>query len=209
MSAKRTDRLAGPPPRRPRAAAGFSLIELMAALGILAFALPMIATAILSGMVDNQESFDSTMSAMVAENAIAVVRTCVSHEDLVIAWGAGKTNLQLIPDALPSGKVLVRPVDLAWTPLELEQKPEDSAFWCVVWAERMAADRNDYRLVAVVYKKYTADAEIDWGQTNPPEIDGTGKVTKYDVILSGTDESAAVGFLVVRTALRPATPAGG
>ena len=37
----------------------------------------------------------------------------------------------------------------------------------------------------------------------------TSKVTQYDVKLSGADESAAVGFLVVRTALRPATPAGG
>lgn len=205
MNEKRILRWRCPPHRGRRG--GYSLIELMLALGIMAFALPMIATSILSGMVENQESFDSTMAAIVAENAISAIRSRISDEDLVEAWGSGQTAMQPIPEriALPGGdKVLYRPEDLAWTPLELEANPEESAFWCVVYGQRMTAEKNDYRLLAIPYKKYEPNAQID--QVNVTVDAASNKVTQYEVILKDTDVSAAVGFLVVRTALRPWLP---
>lgn len=187
---------------RRRRAGGYSLVELMAALGILALALPMIGTAILSGMLENQESVDSTMAMIVAENALAVVRTRVSHADLMrpppSGWGSGETA-SLPPQPIPPG--LVSAEELAWQPFELAEHPEKSGFWCVVVGQRLTAEKNDYRLIAIPYRKFSDTATVEKVEV---ELEGT-KVTKHNVILRGTTESAAIGFLVMRTALRPET----
>lgn len=199
MKRTRENRAAGAG-ARSRRAGGYSLVELMAALGILALALPMIGTAILTGMIENQESVQDTMAMIVAENALAVVRTRVSHEDLMRApaaggWGTGQTALAPIPSHL------VQHEELAWQPFELADDPKKSPYWCVVAGQRLTADKNDYRLIAIPYRKFDETAAVEKVEV---ELEGT-KVTKYEVFLEGADESVAIGFLVVRTALRPET----
>lgn len=193
------------PAGRKRDAGGYSLVELMAALGVLALALPMIGTAILAGMIENRDSVDSTMTMFVAENALAMVRTRVTHADLMRpigagGWGSGKTPLAPIPD------VLLKHEDLAWKPFELEEDPNRSVFWCVVVGQRMAPDMNDYRLIAIPYRKFSETATVKKVNVT---VNNDDKVTQCEVILEleGGQEStsATIGYLVVRTALRPGT----
>ena len=146
--------------RRPTTK-GFSLAELMVALGILAFALPIIGTTFLAGALENKESVESAMGTLVAENALALTRACVRHSDLVNLFGPGKMSE---PQWIP--KSLLSDADLAWCPgaREGEEKVQGEAqrqakpllYGCVVAAQRMANNANDYRLVAIPYRKFTA-----------------------------------------------------
>ena len=70
--------------RRPtgRSSAGYSLIELMIALGILGTAALLIATAFPAAMMMNKESVHYTMGTIIAENALAICRTRLTDSEL-------------------------------------------------------------------------------------------------------------------------------
>jgi len=189
----------------PGLAGGYCLAELMVALGILAFALPIIGTTFLAGALENKESVESTMGTLLAENALALTRATVRHSDLVNAFGPGKMDQ---PRWIP--RSLLSDTDLAWCPgtREGEETVQGAAqreakpllYGCVVAAQRMAKGANDYRLVAVPYRKFTADDEV---KSVAVEFDSRGGMTKCEVKLTGATESASIGYFVVRTALRP------
>jgi len=183
-------------------AGGYSLVELMSALGILAITLPMIGTAFLAGMVENREAVESTMSTLVAENALSVVRARVGHSQLVLEWDK---NSMSNPARIPTS--LVNQDDLAWVPFqrsganEVGDGEEKWIFGCVVAAQRMADDTNDYLLVAIPFKKFSESDTIQ--EVDVKTDTATGKVTKYMVKLSSASESAALSYLAVRTSLKP------
>ena len=56
------------------AQAGFTLVEVMIALGIMVIGFSMLATSFPVAIVENRESVNKTMSAMICQNAIGVVR---------------------------------------------------------------------------------------------------------------------------------------
>jgi len=190
---------------RARRAGGFSLIELLIALGILGIALPMIGTAFLAGAVENKESIDTTMCVMVAENALAVVRSRVTHAGLCSGSSDRMNSFKRIKSS--DG---VNLEDLAWKPLKRqddlpdgEDEQEDEWFFsCVVVYRRLADNANDYLLVAVPFKKFT---ESDTISSVEVAANSDGQITKCEVKLSSAEdgESAALGFLATRTALRP------
>lgn len=70
-------------PRRARRPAGYTLVELLIAMGILGIGLGLIATAFPSAMLENKASVHDTMSTIIAENAAAICRTRLSHSQLV------------------------------------------------------------------------------------------------------------------------------
>jgi len=145
------------------------------------------------------------MGTLVAENALALTRACVRHSDLVNLFGPGKMSE---PQWIP--KSLLSDADLAWCPgaREGEEKVQGKAqreakpllYGCVVAAQRMANNANDYRLVAIPYRKFTA---TDGVQSVSVKLDSLGRVELCEVKLTGATESAAIGYFVIRTALRP------
>ncbi len=77
-------------------AAGYSLIELMVALGIMAVGAMMIGTLLPSAMIENKESVSDTMGTIISENAIAICRTRLQQKhlaDLGLLPGGGFTDV--------------------------------------------------------------------------------------------------------------------
>jgi len=62
--------------------AGFSLFELMVALGIMGVGAIMIGTLLPSAMIENKESVSDTMGTIISENAIAICRTRLHQADV-------------------------------------------------------------------------------------------------------------------------------
>lgn len=58
---------------------GFSLVELMVAIGILAIGAAMVASAFPVAMLENKESVEHTMGALISENALAICRNRLRH----------------------------------------------------------------------------------------------------------------------------------
>ncbi|KKM88176.1 hypothetical protein LCGC14_1261340 [marine sediment metagenome] len=179
---------------------GFSLTEVIVALGILAVALPMVATTFLAGALENKESVESTIGMMTAENALAVVRASVSHSSLV-KW---KPGAMAQPEEIPQS--LLDRDNLLWQP---NREADGSVpagnvkpirFGCVVVVQRLGSGGNDYRMVAVPFRRFQQGVTVEKVTVT---FDSKGHVTKHEVKLTGSTVSADIGYLVVRTALRP------
>jgi len=190
----------------PGRATGFTLVEVMTALGLLAIALPMIAAAFISGMVENRESVENTMTTLLAENAIAVLRCGVTHADFDnTAAGQGTLTLtHRVPDSV------IDEEDLLYQPFDVEDRlagedPEHrTKFACVILGQRMAADANDYRFAVLVYRKLKDDDTVGAARVkfNADETVDDDPAETY-VRLSGASSSALIGYYIVRMSLRP------
>ena len=206
VAQRRRTRQTTPCPGHPILGAGYSLLELIIALGILAVALPIVASAFLVGALENAESIQDTMGTLVAENALAVVRARVTHTDLMknpVDHGFGPLAMA---EPLQISVTLVDMVDLEWDP-DRHNPPagahQSGMYGCVVMAQRLADDSNDYRLIAMPYRKFQEKSKF---KSATVEIDDeTGLIESHEVLLDdpGATQSADVGILVCRTALRP------
>ena len=182
-------------------AGGFTLAEVMMALGILGFALPMVAAAMLAGMLESKESFDNTMSTMLAENALAVLRCRVSHSNLkASSWGSLKMNTF---QQLPGGRI--HDDDLIYSPFG--EQEFRTKFACVIMGRRMADNANDYLFVAMVYRKLNDSDTVAAVAFDYPD---TTKSVNEDpsqtyVRLAGwaPGKSAMVSYLLMRMSLKP------
>jgi len=65
--------------RRKRAAAAFTLTELMIALGILGIGLTMVAAALHAGIQTHDRTMDDLLRSMIADNALAIARARLTH----------------------------------------------------------------------------------------------------------------------------------
>jgi len=187
--------------RGARGRAGFTLVELMLAIGILGVGLVMIGTAFPSAMLENKQSMDDTMATLVGQNAVAIARTRLRHSALAGAqWETGAwVDTALIPQA-----------EQSYAPLG-----EATRFGYLMKIKRLQAGRNDYALAILPYRKFRPSDTVDLTgsrldftvvSAGPPPVvvvqDG------YQVILknaSGTAyaDSAHIGCFVARTCFRP------
>jgi len=71
---------------------GFTLVELMVAIGILAIGAAMVASVFPVAMLENKKSVEHTMGALISENALALCRQKLRHSDLnnAVAVAEGK-----------------------------------------------------------------------------------------------------------------------
>jgi len=121
------------------------------------------------------------------------------------------------PKRIPD--TLVDMVDLEWDPdrhVDPNNQPHKSGrYGCVVLAQRLADDQNDYRLIAIPFRKFKdnnifKDVDIKVDPDNGMVTD-EAEETGPKVLLEDPDadaahqptESAGIGLLVCRTALRP------
>ena len=195
--------------KRPKANGGFTLVELMIALGILAFALPMIGTAFLAGMVENKESNDNTMLTLVAENAISIASSRLNETALT-----GFTET-----LAPVPKSVVNPGELEWRPygqagLNYPADPvaENAAgvYACVLfvrhWPGTTGNVVGDYQIVAMVFRKAGtinwSTASVDASSTVAFAANGAVDVKNSKVSVNSVLQSVMGGYQV-RMSLRP------
>ncbi len=69
--------------RQTHARVGFSLTEVMIALGILAVGLAMVGAAFPAALLENKKSVENTMGALICDNGAAVCLSTLSHGDLM------------------------------------------------------------------------------------------------------------------------------
>ena len=194
------------PGQRP-GSTGFSLVEVMVALGILAFALPMVASALMMGMMENELSVKATMGAMVADNAVAMLRIRARNEDVASfpgGWGVGSTKLTLA-NRVPTS--VIDEEDCVYSPFD-----EPRSFRYVILGQRMKAGVwglvNDFRFVVLVYRQLNETDTLDSAQVtfnaNNEVNDAAGST--YVRLTSNPTASALVSYQVVRMSLRPTPP---
>lgn len=174
--------------------AGFTLVELMLAIGILGVGLVMIGTAFPSAMLENKQSMDDTMATLVGQNAVAIARTRLRHSFLSGArWDAGDwIDASLIPQA-----------EQAYTPLG-----EATRFGYLMKVKRLQSGRNDYAVAVLPYQKFRPDDTVDLTTSVLQFGAGASVQDGYKVVLknvSGTayPDSADIGCFVARACFRP------
>lgn len=187
---------------------GFSLIELMMAIGILAIGAAMVASAFPLAMLENKESVEHTMGAMVAENALAICRNKLRHSlldkkvEVQVDRFTNVTNYMTLsevsyPMPRPKGQ---HPED--WVTVGGTDYPSARYGW-MVGARQMTDAQgtrrlNDYELSIVVYEKFLPkDRPGNELKMDEPEC----KKVNYTVGASPRDPTVA--RWVVRTCLRP------
>ena len=174
---------------------GFTLVEVMIAMGILAMALPMIASTLMAGMIAKKEAVEKTMATIVAENAISILRVRASNQALTAAWGAGKgATLLQVPNSI------ISTADKAYKPCG-----EASLYGYEVLGQRMADNANDFRFAVLVYRKVS---DADTVSSATASFDASDLIVVpptagcYKVTLSSGSDSAAIYCYVARMSLR-------
>ena len=186
---------------------GFSLIELMIAIGILAIGGAMVASAFPVAMMENKESVEYTMAALVSENALAICRNKLRHSVLnnrVAVDDDKYTNvtghITLAEAAYPMPRPKTdNPED--WITVEGRDYPSSRYGWMVGARQIRDADGvrlNDYELSIVVYRKFLSKDRPE----NEIKFDPSCKKVNYTVG-STPRRDPTIGCWVVRACLRP------
>ena len=186
---------------RGRRSVGFTLVEVMVALGILALALPMVAAALLSGMLENQESVENTMSTLLAENAVALLRMRARDSDFPGNWGVKAGPLSFPDNRVPA--TVLHDDDCVYNPFPEDNKPLPFAF--VILGKRLAENRNDYRFVVMVYRKFRETDTLSKARVAfkaDKTIDDNKSSTYVRLSDQGTGQTALMSCYVVRMSLR-------
>lgn len=180
---------------------GFTLMELMIALGILAVGLALVATAFPSALMENKESVEKTMSTLIGENALAICRIRLSHaaiKDAVTTTLSDQSGLiPLAERAYPiaQGEPSEDNDDWIETPAGSGNYVPSSRYGWLLAARQFGDDDNDYLLVIVPYRKLLPDDQIPCFRTVTTNAEGnkidSGDVLVGSPVISTTDGSFA------------------
>lgn len=150
---------------RPHGRAGFSLVELMLAMGILAIGMTMVATAFPTAILQTQRSAAETTGGLIAENAEAIIRARLNHEDLnghlpSPVGTLGPLGLFQIagPDQLGAR------VPLADRRYDPDGDGNTEYGWLLAGCQ-MTAGENDYLFVVIPYRRFPG---VDYGSEGEP-----------------------------------------
>ena len=203
---------------------GFSLVELMVAIGILAIGAAMVASAFPVAMLENKESVEYTMGALISENALAICRNRLRHchlngnvTDEEDEYTNVTTSIALPELAYPMPRWVTKseyPDDdddksynEDWFTHDLDDKDYPTARYGWMVGARQVRDAegvglNDYELSIVVYEKLLP--------TDRPghelKLDDECKNVDYvpeDATANPNPRNPTIGRWVVRTSLRP------
>ncbi len=117
---------------------GFTLIEVMIALGLFAVGVGIVATAFPTAIHENKLSADNTLGTLIAENALTICHSVLRHSDLV-GIGTQLTDISGRIDAANRAYPIAR---------------ADSRFGWLVAARQVTAGANDYQLAIVVFRRH-------------------------------------------------------
>ncbi len=183
MQLQRIDNRAAP--RRP--AGGFTLAELMIAMGILAFGLTLAAAMFPAAARLNNQSIREVLGNIICENAIAVTRARLEHD---------RSN----PSSITSTGQLENVTDKFGNELNYPSGDDSTRRGALVLARRLSNEgihtENDYQFVVVAYQKSTPGTGIELKKLSATlkdvELESDEKVTKLTVSGGGSLQANSV-----------------
>ncbi len=154
---------------RRSARGGFTLSELMIALGILAYGLTMSAGLFAAAMQYNNLSFRSVVGTIICENGVSVAMTTLRHDPANPIGGSGQ--LEDVTDELDLG-------DRTYPIGSVDSGGRTSLYgYCVL--ARHVGDETDYQLTIVSYKlnKTATNAELKQATVTISDMGDTSRAS--------------------------------
>ena len=185
---KRSTRRRGSRRLARRGGAGFTLIEILLALGILAFALSMVAAVFPVAILQAKQADRTTMDTLIAENALAVIKATARHSTFATV---GTT---MVPVVLQNGGGGLRSLHVDDTRYPIGD--DESRYGWVALVRQSSPGANDYQFVVIPYEKSPG---VNYGAKDYPTL-----VSYSGVSISGTTASfsqqsdMAIGSPLVR-----------
>jgi prepilin-type N-terminal cleavage/methylation domain-containing protein len=158
---------------RRRRRAGFTLTEIMFALGILAYGIAMSAGLFAVAMKYNNQSFRDVVGTIICENGAVVAQTVLKHP---LNLAGDSEVLHDVTDRFEAGE-LTYPADAV-----NGGSPTSPYGFCVL--ARQVGDQNDYQLVIVAYKL---------NKTSNKAVMKSGDATIADLTIEGEKVSEVQG----------------
>ncbi len=173
------------------------------ALGIMAAALPMVASALLSGMLENELAVKATMSMLTGDNALAILRTRARDGDFPPNWGVGALELTDTDRIHAGSPPVIHEEDCVYSPFG-----EKRTFAFAILGQRMKANANDFRFVVMVYRKLDETATLDSAKVTfesdgTVDEDDTATFVKLKPLAGAVFKAELLSYQVVRMSLNP------
>jgi len=146
---------------------GFSLVEILIAVMILGVGMIMVASVFPVGANWARQNIEETIGSIVAQNAVNIIKTKYSAEDVA---GVG-TGFEALPLAKPDGTILLPLVERAYSfgnepPYPAANPESANYFWSAVVRRSSSSFPKSYDLYIFVFRKggatqsFTASANI-------------------------------------------------
>lgn len=154
-------------PRRP--SKGFTLAEILIALGILAIGMSMVAALFPAAMEFNRRSTNSTLGTMICENGMVMAELEITAEmiddgDLRVAPGEAKELAVYGDDSKCTENNVKYPI--ARAQLHYPVGEADSRTGFAVLVRKIAGAGNAYQLVTVAYRKTDKANRVELKEIN-------------------------------------------
>jgi len=127
---------------------GFTLAEIMIALGILGIGMAMVAAVFPAAMRFNEASRNSTLGTIICENAFVLAQLEIKRD--YIDDRPSPTQLDIYAD-----DVMTQYITAAQQHYPTGEDKSRTGF--VLMARKLTADDDDYQFIAVAYRKSDAD----------------------------------------------------
>ena len=176
--------------RNAAARGGFTLTEIMIALGVLVVGMGMVAGALHAGIQSHISTEDDIIRTLVGENAVAVVKARMRNSSNSInpGWGmltdddVGRHDKRFPLGSYPEGP---------------NGEPKRGRAF-VIYASRPQSGRNDYRFMVIPYEVPTGTNYVDSDIVQRATLSMSGGVTKIVVRGRGEINKLPIGAKVVQ-----------
>ena len=140
--------------------AGFTLIEIMLAMGIMAVGMAMVAALFPAAILQSKDADHYTKSVLISRNAEAVICAEANYAGFFVGLGDTEFHVLTINDT-PGG--VIHSQDATYP---TDGPPADSSYGWVALVRRVTAGANDYQFVVIPFRKLPS---IDYGDDDRPD----------------------------------------